>query len=140
MVTNIITGVTLLKQHIHADPRGELVALEQHRNLPFEPKRVFFMSVDSPGALRGGHANSCDEFIMALSGSVLVEVDNGRECASVRLDRYDRALWVRAGILIHLREFKPKTILLVCAPELYVDTRHFDAPQPLLNMAEDCLA
>lgn len=140
MVTNIITGVTLLKQHIHADPRGALVALEQHRNLPFEPKRVFFMNVDVPGTLRGGHANSCDEFIMALSGSVLIEVDNGREGARVRLASYDRALWVRAGILIHLRDFEPRTILLVCASELYGDTRHFDAPQPLLNLAEDCPA
>lgn len=139
MVTNIITGVTLLKQRIHADARGELVSLEQHRNLPFEPKRVFFMNIDSPGAVRGGHANSCDEFIMALSGSVLIEVDNGIDRARVCLGSYDRALWVRAGILVHLREFEPRTILLVCASQLYSDTRHFDRPQPFLNMA-DCAA
>lgn len=77
---------------------------------------------------------------MVLSGAVLVEVDNGRERARVRLASYDRALWVRAGVLIHLREFEQKTILLVCASELYGDTRHFDEPQPFLSMAEDCPA
>lgn len=37
------------------------------------------MKVDASSAGRGGHANSCDELIVALSGSVLVECDNGEE-------------------------------------------------------------
>lgn len=37
------------------------------------------MKVDASSAVRGGHANSCDELIVALSGSVLVECDNGEE-------------------------------------------------------------
>ena len=138
-MTTIIRGVTLLKQHIYADSRGELVALEQHRNLPFELKRVFFMKVDSPESVRGGHANSCEEFIVALSGSVRVEVDNGFEHARVHLAGHDKGLWIRAGILVHLREFEPGTLLLACASELYGDTRHFSRAQPQLIMA-DCPA
>ena len=126
-------------QRIHADARGDLVALEHCENLPFEPKRVFFIKVNDQGKARGGHANSCDEFIVALSGSVLVEVDNGFERGRVRLNTCDRGLWVRAGILIHLREFQPGTILLVCAPELYRDTQHFDEAQPHLILV-DCAA
>ena len=135
----IIPGATLHKQHVHADSRGELVSFEQHRNLPFLPRRVFFIKADSPDVVRGGHANSCDEFIVALSGSVLIEVDNGLERGRVRLESHDRALWVRAGIVIHLREFGPGTILLVCAPALYCDTHHFDGAQPHLAVA-DCAA
>jgi hypothetical protein len=51
------------------------------------------------GALRGGHANSCGELIMALSGSVCVEGDNGRERKCVRWSSYDRALWDHARTL-----------------------------------------
>ncbi|MEA1833507.1 FdtA/QdtA family cupin domain-containing protein [Methylobacterium durans] len=129
----------LLRHRVHVDPRGSLVALEQFRSLPFSPKRVFFMTVEQPGIIRGGHANSCDEFLVLLKGSVLVEVDNGRERGEARLQSCDQGLWIRAGIMIHLREFEAGTILLVCASELYEDTRHYDRAQPDLFLA-DCHA
>ena len=133
----LIRGVQLRRQQVHADPRGELVSLEQFASLPFAPKRVFFMKVDSPSTMRGGHANSCDELIVAVSGSVLVEVDNGSEHAAVRLSDCDQVLWVRSGILIRLKEFEPGTILLVCASALYGETRHFERPQPGLVKASE---
>lgn len=132
---DLIHGVQLRRQQVHADPRGKLVSLELLAGLPFMPKRVFFMKVDSPGIMRGGHANSCDELIVAVSGSVLVEVDNVSEHAAIRLSGCDQALWVRSGILIRLKEFEPGTILLVCASALYGDTRHFERPQPGLIKA-----
>ncbi|MDR7039665.1 dTDP-4-dehydrorhamnose 3,5-epimerase-like enzyme [Methylobacterium sp. BE186] len=138
-IVQVVKGVEIINQVVHSDARGELVALDQHENLPFPPRRVFFMSVDRPGTVRGGHANSCDEFIVVLKGSVLVEVDNGGERAGIRLEGYDRGLWIRAGILIHLREFEAGTILLVCASELYEDTRHYDRARPDLFRA-DCHA
>ncbi|GJE31218.1 TDP-4-oxo-6-deoxy-alpha-D-glucose-3, 4-oxoisomerase [Methylobacterium oxalidis] len=138
-VVKVVRGVELIDQRVHADPRGALVALEPHENLPFAPRRVFFMAVEKPGTIRGGHANSCDEFLVVLKGSVLVEVDNGGERAGIRLERYDQGLWIRAGILIHLREFEAGTILLVCASELYEDTRHYDRARPDLFLA-DCHA
>ena len=133
----VIHGVQLRRQQVHADPRGKLVSLELPASLPFVPKRVFFMKVDSPGTLRGGHANSCDELIVAASGSVLVEVDNGSEHAAIRLSDCDQALWIRSGILIRLKEFELNTILLVCASALYGDTRHFERPQPGLIKASE---
>lgn len=135
----LIRGVTLLEQRVHTDARGSLLALEQATNLPFAPKRVFATTVDAPGVARGGHANSCDEFIVVLSGSVLVEVDNGEARTRVRLHGQDQALWIRAGVLIGLREFAAQTILLVCASAPYDETRHFDRAQPDL-IAADCLA
>ena len=128
-------GVQLRRQRVHADPRGELVALEQFASLPFAPKRVFFMKVDSSSVVRGGHANSCDELIVAVSGSVLVELDNGHERASTRLSGCDQALWISAGILIRLKEFGPGTVLLVCASAPYEETRHFERPQPWMVKA-----
>ncbi|KQP68758.1 hypothetical protein ASF41_20395 [Methylobacterium sp. Leaf111] len=134
-----IEGVHLLHHQVHVDPRGTLVALEQFKSLPFAPKRVFFMTIEAPGSIRGGHANSCDEFLVVLKGSLLVEVDNGNECVGVRLERYDQGLWIRAGILIHLREFEAGTIMLVCASELYENTQHYDRARPDLFIA-DCHA
>lgn len=129
---DIIRGVSLLPQRVHADTRGELVAFEEFENVPFAPKRVFIVRVDAPGTVRGGHANSCDELITVLSGAVTVEVDNGSERSKVRLAGYAEALWIQGGILIQLCEFLPGTTLLVCASERYEDTRHFSEARPSL--------
>ncbi|NEU12620.1 WxcM-like domain-containing protein [Methylobacterium sp. BTF04] len=135
----LIEGAQLLAHCLHTDARGDLVAFEEFKNLPFPLERVFFIKVDAPEVVRGGHANSCDELIVALSGSVLVEVDNGREQSHIRLCTHDQALWVRAGVIIHLREFVPGTLILVCASARYEDTRHYSRAQPHL-MRTDCYA
>lgn len=136
---HLIEGAKMLAHRIHTDARGDLVAFEEFKDIPFPLKRVFFMKVDDPKIVRGGHANSCDEFIVALSGSVSVKIDNGFEESLVHLHTYDQALWVKAGVLIHLREFATGTLLLVCASARYEDTRHFDRAQPHLLRA-DCFA
>ncbi|MDQ0449510.1 sugar 3,4-ketoisomerase [Methylobacterium aerolatum] len=128
-MSKIIEGVDLLPQVVHSDPRGNLISFEEFGNVPFYPKRVFVITVDHSGPDRGGHANSCDELISVVSGAVTVEVDNGYHRRSVRLESNNEALWIRAGILIVLKEFAPRTALLVCASERYEDTRHFDRPQ-----------
>lgn len=86
-------------------------------------------------AVRGGHANSCDELIVAMTGSVLAEIDNGTEQSSVRLDRCDQVLLVRAGVVVRLCDFAPDTLLVVCASAWYAETRHFARPQPQLMLA-----
>ncbi|MCJ2106763.1 FdtA/QdtA family cupin domain-containing protein [Methylobacterium sp. E-041] len=125
----IIQGVDLVPQIVHSDARGNLVAFEEFGNVPFCPKRVFVIKAAHPGQDRGGHANSCDELISVISGAVTIEIDNGDCRRSVRLDSFDEALWVRAGILIVLKDFAPGTALVVCASERYEDTRHFDRPR-----------
>lgn len=130
-----IIGVELIASPIHADSRGELVVLEGAAYLPFAIARMFFIRTADRDAVRGGHANSCDELIVAVTGSVLAEVDNGAAQTNVRLDRFDQALLVRAGVVIRLRDFAPETLLLVCASALYADTRHFGRPQPQLMRA-----
>jgi dTDP-4-dehydrorhamnose 3,5-epimerase-like enzyme len=126
----LIRGAQLLALKVHADARGELGAFEQRDNLPFDLKRVFYLRVDDPGVTRSGHANSCDELIVAVSGSVFVEVDNGEERSGVRLHTRDQGLWVRPGVLISLHAFEPQTVLLVCASSSFADTQRSDRVQP----------
>lgn len=135
----LINGVEFIDQRVNRDMRGDLLAFEHFSNVPFPMERVFVMKVSSSEVTRGGHANSCDELIVALTGSVEIQVDNGDERTAIGLDGYDRALWIKPGILIHLRDFRPGTLLLVCASARYGETRHYDRAQPHLFMA-DCLA
>ena len=61
-----------------SDPRGNLSIIEQIKQIPFEMKRVHWI-YDVPGGMdRGGHAfKETEEFIVALSGSFDVEIDDG---------------------------------------------------------------
>jgi hypothetical protein len=130
-----IIGAELIAPAVHADARGELIVFEGPERLPFPPARMFFLKTADRDTVRGGHANSCDELIVAMTGSVLAEIDNGTEESRVRLDRCDQALLVRAGVVVRLRDFAPDTLLLVCASALYADTRHFATPRPRLMSA-----
>lgn len=132
----LIAGASILTVDVHVDERGQLVALDGMDDVPFPMRRVFCIHVEQDGPPRGGHANSCDEFIVAVSGGVTLDLDNGYERCSTRLQRNNRGVWIQPGLLIDLRKFEPRTTLLVCASASYRQTRHFDRPQPHLYLAE----
>lgn len=114
------------------DVRGRLHVFEAFEDLPFIPKRVFLIEVREYVSARGGHANSCIEVVVALRGGVTVELDNGAEQQSFNLICEDEALWISAGVVVRLTEFRSGSLLLVFASEPYAGTQHFATPQPHL--------
>ena len=61
-----------------ADPRGNLTVAEAHSHLPFGVARVYWVYDVPAGECRGGHAHkACREFIVAVSGSFTVTLDDG---------------------------------------------------------------
>ena len=63
----------------HADPRGNLSFAENFRQVPFEIKRAYWIYDVPGGESRGGHAyKENEEFIIALSGSFDVILDDGK--------------------------------------------------------------
>ena len=62
------------------DPRGNLTVAEQMENVPFEIKRAYWVYDVPAGESRGGHAHKrLKQFVVALSGSFTVTLDDGRE-------------------------------------------------------------
>lgn len=63
-----------------ADGRGNLSIIEEFKQIPFKIKRTYWI-YDVPGGVeRGGHAyKENEEFIVALSGSFDVCLDDGQE-------------------------------------------------------------
>lgn len=131
----VIDGVDLLTHAIHEDERGSLVVLEGTEGLPFAPRRFFYITVPDPSSIRAGHAGSSEELIIAVTGAVTVELDNGTQQVSLRLADSNKALWVRPGVWLRLKKFAPGTVLLVVASLIYAETRHYDQPQPRLMQA-----
>jgi len=128
----IMNGVELLTLAIHEDERGCLVALEEQGGLPFAPRRIFYITVPDSSSIRAGHAGTSEELIITITGAVKVELDNGIQQSTLRLADSNKALWVRPGVWLRIKEFAPGTVLLVVASLLYAETRHYNEPQPRL--------
>lgn len=103
------------------DPRGNLTVAEQMKNVPFDVKRVYW-TYDVPGGeSRGGHAHrECVEFIIAVSGSFTVTLDDGKgQREDWHLNHPWQGLLVKTGIWRTLEDFSSGAVCLVLASELF---------------------
>lgn len=110
---------------------GNITALENNKNIPFDVKRVYYLYDVPGGAERGGHGHkNLQQFIMALSGSFDVFIDDGVNKKVVHLDRPYIGLHIVAGIWRELINFSSGAICLVLASEKYTEEdylRDFEA-------------
>lgn len=100
------------------DPRGNLTVVEGLRQVPFDIKRAYWVYDVPGGEHRGGHAHKrCREFIIALSGSFSVTLDNGNERCSVLLNHPYQGLLVETGVWRTLNDFSSGAVCMVLASE-----------------------
>lgn len=102
------------------DPRGNLSIIEQIKQIPFEIKRAHWI-YDVPGGVnRGGHAyKETEEFIVALSGSFDVVVDDGQEQKTYPLNRSYLGLFVPKGMWRTMTNFSTNSLALVLSSTEY---------------------
>ena len=109
------------------DPRGNLTVAEQMKNVPFEVKRVYWTYDVPAGERRGGHAHKeCVEFIIAVSGSFTVTLDDGKgDRKDVHRNHPWEGLFVPTGIRRTLEDFSSGAVCLVLASELFDEADYF---------------
>jgi hypothetical protein len=102
------------------DPRGNLTFLEAGRHVPFEIKRVFYLYDVPGGETRAGHAlKTCHQFIIAMSGSFDVVLDDGKEKQRFQLNRSYRGVYIPPLIWRELDNFSSGSVCAVLASERY---------------------
>lgn len=102
------------------DDRGNLSIIEPIKHCPFEFKRVHWI-YDVPGGMdRGGHAyKETREFIVALSGSFDVEIDDGNAKKICQLNRSYYGLYVPNGMWRTMTNFSTNSLALVLSSTEY---------------------
>ncbi len=102
------------------DPRGNLSIIEQFKQIPFEIKRTYWI-YDVPGGMnRGGHAyKENEEFIVALSGSFDVVLDDGKQEQKFQLNRSYFGLYVPKGMWRTMTNFSTNSLALVLSSTEY---------------------
>jgi dTDP-4-dehydrorhamnose 3,5-epimerase-like enzyme len=110
-----------------------LTFAEEMRDIPFELKRMFWITEVPAGAKRGGHAHTtCKELLCCVSGSFKLVVFNGREKREFFLNKSDYGVIIPEGVWCSLEDFSENTVVLVGASEEYSDEgyiRDFDEYQ-----------
>ncbi len=111
------------------DNRGNLSVIENDV-IPFEIKRVYYLYDVPAGAERGGHAHiDQKEFLIALSGSFDVVLNDGQNQQIVSLNKPYEGLLINQGIWRELNNFSSGSVCLVIASAVYDEQdyiREFD--------------
>lgn len=115
-----VNGVRLHSIPAFSDLRGDLVAAEIAKQLPFVPVR-FFVVHNVPGSeVRGEHAHrECHQLLICISGRVHVLVDDGTNRQEVVLDRPELALHISPRIWGTQYKYSADAALLVFASHPY---------------------
>lgn len=104
----------------HGDERGQLVALEEFKDIPFEIKRVYYMYDTAPGIVRGKHAHkSLQQILVCIHGSCKILLDNGKEKKIVPLEKPYEGVYVSNAMWREMYDFTPDAVLMVLASEVY---------------------
>ncbi|HLW33995.1 MAG TPA: FdtA/QdtA family cupin domain-containing protein [Aequorivita sp.] len=94
------------------DGRGNLSVVEKDL-LPFVIKRVYYLYDVPSSSTRGGHAHKqLQQFLIALSGSFDVVLDNGIQRRTITLNRPDRGLLIPNGVWRELENFSSGAVCL----------------------------
>lgn len=126
-----VRGVHVQRLPEFVDLRGQLSTGDLPSDgVPFSPQRWFLVYGVPSRHVRGEHAHrTCEQFLICVSGQVMVAVDDGRNRAEVLLDAPTVGIYVPAGIWASQFRYDSDAVLLVLAslpydPDDYV--RNYD--------------
>lgn len=102
------------------DPRGNLSFIEEEKHIPFSIERTYWIYDVPGGQVRGGHAFLIQkEFIVAISGSFDVFVDDGTQQKIFSLNRSYYGLYIPDGIWRRMENFSTNSLAVVISSTKY---------------------
>ncbi|KAA6177398.1 WxcM-like domain-containing protein [Pseudomonas marginalis] len=112
--------IEILDIESRGDERGQLIALENNKNIPFAIKRVYYLTQTREDVARGFHAHKeLMQVAVCISGRCLMKLDDGVNQEEVWLDSPVQAILIKKMIWREMHHFSPDCVLLVLASELY---------------------
>lgn len=119
----LINDVRIINLPKIEDQRGNLSFYESLNHIPFEIKRTYWIYDVPGGQKRGGHAFKAQhEFIIALSGSFDVKLNDGKTEINYSLNRSYYGLYVPNMIWREMSNFSTNSLALIVSSSNYSDT------------------
>ena len=112
----------MLNYHdVKGDHRGQLVAIESHKDIPFEIKRIFYIYGTDNNVVRAQHAHhSTIQYLICVNGSCSVTLDDGYCKKTYELDRPYIGLLKKEMVWVEIHHFSHDSILMVLANNMYL--------------------
>ena len=117
------------------DKRGNLSIIEELKNIPFTIERTYWIYDVPGGESRGGHAyRENEEFIVALSGSFDVILDDGNERKTFSLNRSYYGLYVPKALWREINNFSTNSLALILSSTVYEEKDYIRDYNDFLKM------
>jgi dTDP-4-dehydrorhamnose 3,5-epimerase-like enzyme len=105
---------------VKGDERGQLVVIEQYKNIPLAIKRVYYLIGTKPDVSRGFHAHKkLQQALVCVSGKCRILQDDGSNKENVWLDTPGRGILIDKMIWHEMHDFSEDCVLLVLASDYY---------------------
>lgn len=114
-------NVSILDFRAIGDERGWITICEGGKDIPFIPKRVFYIYKSSHDVVRGKHANRITDFVLInVVGKSKVKVLDGKGNEMVySLNRPNTGIYIPHMIWKEMYDFSEDSVLLCLASEHY---------------------
>lgn len=122
MILSLISLPQIIQLPKNLDSRGNLTFVEENAHIPFKIERIYWIYDVPGGENRGGHAyKENQEFIIALSGSFDVILDDGKKGGkkTFSLNRSYYGLYVPKGIWRKMENFSTNSLALILSSTQY---------------------
>lgn len=125
---------TLLELPINHSKKGNITAVNNGIEVPFNIKRVYYLYDVPGGEARGGHAHrDLQQLIVAASGSFDLTIDDGKVKRTFQLNRPYHGVLIPAGLWRELNNFSSGSICLVLASIPYSERDYIRDYQDFLT-------
>ena len=118
-MTPDLSQVKIIQLPHHFEENGDLIVMEQHKNVPFEIQRVFVVRAPK-GAIRGQHSHiKCTQLLTCPNGIIDIECDDGKNKSYFTLNHPNIALLIPPGIWAQQTYTVENSILTVLCDRKY---------------------
>jgi len=102
------------------DPRGSITFIEGSNHIPFQIERVYYIYDVPGGSDRGAHAHkSLHQFVVAMSGSFDILLDDGDKNRRFHLNRSYYGLYICPGMWRFMDNFSSGAVCMVLASQRF---------------------
>jgi acetyltransferase-like isoleucine patch superfamily enzyme len=131
-----VEGVRVIALHVAADARGTIAVAEAGAQLPFVPRRVFFLYDVPNREIRGEHAHrEQEQLLVCVKGACSLVVDDGTRREELLLDTPSRGVHLRPMVWAIQYRFTPDAVLAVAASGAYDPAEYIRDYEEFLPLA-----
>lgn len=119
-------------------PMGHLTPIESNGDIPFEIKRIYYLTRVPENTIRGFHSHrDLQQILICLNGTVQISVSTPYEKEFITLDDPAKGLYIGSMVWREMYNFSPGSVLLVLASEHYDEDDYIRDYRQYCEAAQD---